>query len=81
MDFNSGSSGLGLVTPMPPPKLAPADEPSDDMLVTEPVIGPAERSGPSIPNPMNVQPSDLGPSLAESLSWKVPGARSPHQAR
>jgi hypothetical protein len=78
MDFNSESGGL--VAPMPPPKLAPAGEPTDDMLVTEPVLGPAEHSGPSTPNPMNVQPSDLGPSLAETLNWKVPGPRSPRQA-
>jgi len=73
MDFNSQPSGL--VTPMPPAKLSvPADEPTDDMLVTEPVIGPAERSRPSIPNPMNVQPPGIDPggSLVAELCWKVP---------
>ena len=73
MDFNSESSGLGLVTPMPPPKLAPAGEPTDDMLITEPVIGPADRSRPSIPNPMTVTPPGIDPggSLAAAMHWEV----------
>ncbi len=74
MDFNSESSGL--VAPMRPAKLSvPADDPTDDaMLVTEPVIGPAERSRPSIPNPMSVEAPGIDPGgslLAESLNWKV----------
>jgi hypothetical protein len=72
MDFNTQPSGL--VTPMLPPKLAPAGEPSDDMLVTEPVIGPAERSRPSTPNPMSVEAPGIDPggSLVAELCWKVP---------
>jgi hypothetical protein len=72
MDFNSDSSGL--VAPVSPPKLAPADEPTDDMLVTEPVIGPAERSRPSAPNPMSVEAPGIDPGgslLAELLNWNV----------
>ena len=72
MDFNTQPSGL--VTPMPPAKQSPADEPTDDMLITEPVIGPAARSRPSIPNPMTVQPPGIDPggSLAAELCWKIP---------
>jgi len=72
MDFNSESGGL--VAPMLPPKLAPADGPTgDDMLVTEPVIGPAERSRPSTPNPMSVEAPGIDPggSLAAELCWRT----------
>jgi hypothetical protein len=73
VDFNSESGGL--VAPMRPPKLDPADDPTgDDMLVTEPVIGPAERSRPSTPNPMSVEAPGIDPggSLVAELCWKVP---------
>ncbi len=74
MDFNNPPRGL--VAPMPPAKQAiPGDEPTDgEMLITEPVLGPAEHSRPSIPNPMSVTPPgiDTGTSLlAEALNWKV----------
>jgi hypothetical protein len=72
VDFSR--SPRGLSTPMPPAKQAPADEPTDDMLVTEPVIGPAERSGPSIPNPMSVEAPGIDPggSLVAELNWRTP---------
>ena len=73
MDFNSESGGL--VAPMLPPKLAPADGPTgDDMLVTEPVLGPAERSRPSAPNPMSVEAPGIDPggSLVAELHWGIP---------
>ena len=71
MDFNTQFSGL--VTPMRPAKQAPADEPTDEMLITEPVIGPAERSRPSIPNPMTVEAPGIDPggSLVAELHWIV----------
>jgi hypothetical protein len=77
VDFNR--SNLGLLSPMRPAKLAPADEPTDDMLVTEPVIGPAERSRPSIPNPMSVEAPGIDPggSLAAELHWGIPKT-APH---
>lgn len=40
-----------------------------------PVLGPAERTRPAVPNPMSVTPPgiDTGTSLlAESLHWEIP---------
>lgn len=74
MDFSS--SPRGLVTPLRPPKrVVPEDEPSDEMLITEPVIGPAKPLRPAAPSATpGVSPSDLSLSLAEELCWKVPQA-------
>jgi len=76
LDFNKPLQGP--VTPMAPAKHAiPADEPETgaDWLITDIVIGPAERSGPATPDPMSVvAPSDVGLSLAARLCWRVPQA-------
>lgn len=74
MDF--AKPPRGLVTPMHPPKrVVPEGEPSDEMLITEPVLGPAKPLRPAAPSPTPaVSPSDLSLSLAEELCWKVPQA-------
>lgn len=44
-----------------------------DMFVWDPVIGPADSSGPSAPNPMSViGPGTATPSLASRLNWRIP---------
>jgi hypothetical protein len=52
-------------------------DPAEEMLITQPVLGPADSSGPSAPNPMSPSQSDPMPSLlAFTLNWKVPKARN-----
>jgi hypothetical protein len=66
----------GSETLMPPAANAvPADDTDAgaDMFVWEPVIGPAESTGPATPNPMSVEAPgiDASTSLAAQLNWKI----------
>ncbi|GAG25139.1 unnamed protein product, partial [marine sediment metagenome] len=48
----------------------------EDMFVWDPVIGPADSSGPTSPNPMSiVGPGTAMPSLASQLNWRTPKRR------
>ena len=76
MDFRK--SRHGLVTPyFRTKKENPADEfDPNEMFVFQPVLGPADSSGPSAPNPMSPSQPDPMPSLlAFTLNWNVPEAR------
>ena len=76
MDFSK--SRHGLVTPFfRAKKENPADEfDPNEMFVFQPVLGPADSSSPSAPNPMSPAQSDPMPSLlASTLNWRVPRVR------
>jgi hypothetical protein len=72
VDFSKPTRGL--VTPYFPAKNEdPADEPDpSEMFVWQPVLGPADNSGRSVPNPMSIiGPSATMPSLASRLIWRT----------
>lgn len=76
MDFSKPPRGL--VTPhRPAKKTSPVDAfDPNEMWVWQPVIGPADRCGPSSPNPMSPSQPDPMPSLlASTLHWGVPVKR------
>lgn len=72
MDF---SKSLPSIRAFPPKKIELTDEPAGgEMLITQPVLGPAESNRPAAPNPLDVHmpPSlDLA-SLAAALNWELP---------
>lgn len=68
----------GLVTPFFSKKKTDPlyDFDPNEMWVWQPVLGPADSSGPSAPNPMSPSNPDPMPSLlASTLHWRVPGDR------
>ena len=72
MDFSKPPRGLS--TPYRSAKKAKPVDPFDpsEMWVWQPVLGPADSSGPSSPNPMSPSNPDPTPSLlASTLNWRV----------
>ncbi len=74
MDFSKAPRGP--VTPAPPAKHAmPEDDtdPSEEMFVWKPVLGPADGMRPSTPNPMTVEAPgiDANTALAAKLHWNT----------
>ena len=76
MDFSKPTRGL--VTPYFRAKKENSSDEFDpnEMYVFQPVLGPADSSGPSAPNPMSPSQPDPMPSLlAFTLNWNVPKER------
>ncbi len=74
MDFNKPSTGP--VTPMATPRNAvPIDDskPGEDMLITEPVLGPSSHMPAAPGSPSTIDPLSIAtaPSLAAGLNWKI----------
>ena len=74
MDFNK--PGVGPVTPMATPRHAvPIDDskPGEDMLITDPVIGPSDHMPPAPGSPATIEPLSIATatSLASRLNWSV----------
>ena len=74
MDFNKPS--VGPVTPMATPRHAvPIDttKPGEEMLITEPVLGPSDHMPPAPGSPSTIDPLNIATatSLAAKLCWKV----------
>ena len=62
--------------PSPEGEVSPVETDPVDMFVWDPVIGPADTSGPTSPNPMSIiGPGTAMPSLATRLNWKLAGSR------
>ena len=73
MDFDKPPRTVAPVSPANIRNLGERTDPSEEMLVWQPTVGPADTTAPTCPNPMTIHAPRIGTgaSLAAQLNWRV----------